>query len=65
MLPDPADDCTQAEADKTCDERGGSDKSEEEPEAADKIVAVYLRGEVLPRDWCGAEEADQESAISD
>ena len=63
LFPDPADQGSDGESDDTCYERGSDDKSEEVPEASDKVVPVDLRREVLPRDRCGAEEADQKPAI--
>ncbi len=63
LLPDPADNGSDGESKETGDERGADDKSEEVPEATDKVVPVDLRGEVLPRYGCGAEEANQEPAI--
>lgn len=64
LFPDPADDGSDGEAEDTCYKRCTDDKSEEVPEAADKVVTVDLGREVLPRGRCGADEADQEPAIS-
>ena len=62
-LPDPADKGSSDESNETCYESGSDDESEEVPESANKIVPLDLPREIPPREWCRAEEADQEAAV--